>query len=52
MTKPFDFDKQITQAILYEKQSQKEDAYELYENMLFEEANKINVVLQMICHLL
>jgi putative transcriptional regulator len=50
--KPFGFDKQITQAILYEKQSQKEAAYELYENMLFEEAHQITGVLQMICHLL
>jgi putative transcriptional regulator len=50
--KPFGFDKQITQAILYEKQSQNEEAYELYENMLFEEAHQITSVLQMICHLL
>jgi transcriptional regulator with XRE-family HTH domain len=50
--KTLDFDKQITQAILYERQSQNENAYELYENILFEEAHKINGVLQMICHLL
>jgi putative transcriptional regulator len=50
--KSFDFDKQITQAILYERQSQNEEAYKLYENLLFEEAHKINGVVQMICHLL
>lgn len=49
---PLGFDKRFTQAILYEKQARYDDAYEIYENILYKGAQELSNVLQMICHLL
>lgn len=49
---PFEYDKRITQALLYEKQSRNMEAYETYEGMLFRDANQLSTVLQLLCRLL
>ncbi len=49
---PVGYDKRLTQAILYERQSRKEEAYEIYENMLYKDGHQVISVLQLICRLL
>lgn len=44
-----DYDKQFTQALLYEKQSRNEEALEQYEKIMFKNANQIISILQLIC---
>ncbi|SEW13664.1 helix-turn-helix domain-containing protein [[Clostridium] fimetarium] len=45
---PLGYDKQITQAILYTNQGKTDEAYELYERMLYKDANEINSFIQLI----
>ena len=49
---PIGYDKRLTQAILYERQSRKEEAYEIYENMLYKDGHQVISVLQLISRLL
>ncbi len=49
---PVGYDKRLTQAILYEKQSRKEEAYEIYENMIYKDGHQVINVLQLISRLL
>jgi transcriptional regulator with XRE-family HTH domain len=49
---PIGYDKRLVQAVLYEKQSRNEEAYEVYENMLYKGVNEVSCALQMILHLL
>ncbi|MFT4143519.1 MAG: helix-turn-helix domain-containing protein [Mobilitalea sp.] len=49
---PVGYDKRLTQAILYEKQSRNEEAYEIYENMIYKDGHQVVSVLQLICRLL
>ena len=45
---PLGYDKQIIQAMLYTNQGKVEEAYELYERMLYKDANEINSFIQII----
>ena len=49
---PLGYDKRLVQAMLHEKQSRNDDAYEVYETMLYQSVNEVSCVLQMILHLL
>lgn len=49
---PVGYDKRLTQAILFEKQLLNEEAYEIYENMIFKDGHQVISVLQLICRLL
>ena len=49
---PASFDKQLTQAILFEKQSRIEEALEVYENIIYKNANGVSSILHMISHIL
>jgi len=45
---PLGYDKQITQAMLYTNQGKMDEAYGLYERMLYKDANEINSLIQLI----